>query len=64
MTAAMLVLLPVGLWFMTQLRIWRIHPARGRRSARRDLVDDLSLEARVDYFLHVAVATHSHVGSP
>jgi hypothetical protein len=28
MTAATLVLLLVGLWFITQLRIWRIHPAR------------------------------------
>jgi hypothetical protein len=28
MTAAMLVLPFVGLWFITQQRIWRIHPAR------------------------------------
>ena len=44
MTAAMLVLPLVGLWFITQLRIWRIHPARTRRSVRRNLVDGPSLD--------------------
>ena len=45
MTAAMLVLLLIGLWFMTQLRIWRIHPARSTlRRVRHDLVDGPSLD--------------------